>query len=403
MGATFRQESIGMTAELDGATETSRVVRLLLEQPHRFQLFQAIRILEQEAARQAIAQGRPAPPEVGGLDRGAAVHSPVRFHSSATLRYPTAAITRAWRGGAEDSGGESQERRHVTDLEVSCFGLVGPSGTLPAHYTSMVVERLRSFRDDTLKSFLDLFVTRFTALSYRAWSKYRQAIRYEQTVIAGRNSSWEVSTEPRDSVTTVVSALVGLAGHGVSSRMAVEDHAFYHYSSQFSRRVRPAEALERLLADQLHVSVRVEQFVGRWLELEPSDQTALAREGQPEGLHAQLGMGALLGKRVWDIESTFEVVLGPLRLRQLQSFLPGGHALIALADFLRFYAGPTYEIVLRLVLAGADVPPCRLGGDEEGQHGQSGQGGPRLGWTTWLVGGDGVGKDRTDTAFVLGG
>ena len=390
-----------MTAERSGSAEMNRVVRLLLEQPHRFQLFQAIRILEQEAAKEAIALGRPVPPEIGGLDRGAAVRSPVRFHATATLSYPTAVIARAWSEPPEDSVVERQEPGHVTDLEVSCFGLVGPAGTLPAHYTSMVVDRLRSFRDDTLKSFLDLFVTRLMALNYRAWSKYRQAIRYEQTAVAGRNTSWEVSTEPKDAVTTVVSALVGLAGQGLSSRMAVDDHAVFHYSSQFARGVRPAEALERLLADQLQVGVRVEQFVGRWLELESADQTALASESQPEGLHAQLGMGALLGKRVWDIESTFEVVLGPLRLGQLRAFLPGGHALKTLTDFLRFYAGPSYEIVLRLVLDAADVPPCRLGGDVERQQTRSLQGDPLLGWTTWLVGKDGAREDRADTAFVL--
>lgn len=391
-----------MSSDQGLSPEMTRLAKLVFEQPHQFEFFQAVRILEQEAAREAIAAGRTAPPEIGSFDQGVAVNSPVQFHSSATLRFPSGSITRAWRSETASDRHFTQSSPGITNLEVSCYGLIGPAGTLPAHYTSMVVDRLRHFRDDTLKSFLDLFVQRFVALNYRAWCKYRQVLRYEQALVSSRPDSWEISTKPIDSVTAGVSALVGLAGRGVSSRMAVEDDAVFRHSSHFSRTIRGAASLEQLVAEHLGVNVRVEQFVGRWLELEVSDQTSLASDAQPEGMHAQLGMGTLLGKRVWDVESTFEVILGPLTLSYLRRFLPGGHALQRLADFLRLYAGPTYEIVLRLVLSSAEVPPCRLGSASDMPAGETTNGGPRLGWTTWLVNPGGASEDRADTAFVLG-
>jgi type VI secretion system protein ImpH len=390
-----------MTAEPIALPESAALVRLLMEQPYRFELFQAIRILELEETRRALAEGRAAPPGVGGVDRGAAVHSPVRFLSSASLKFPASAITRAWVNESVEPLHPGDTGNRVTQLEVTCLGLIGTSGTLPSHYTSIIADRYRRFRDDTLKSFLDLFVQRFVGLNYRAWCKYRQDVRFEHAAISGRSSSWDTSSEPVDSFTAVVAALVGLAGHDVSSRMEVDDHVIFHYSSHFSRSVRTAASLEKLLRDQLSVDACVEQFVGRWLELELPDQTSLASRMLPEGLHAQLGQGALLGKRVWDIESTFEVILGPLTAGQLKQFLPGTPALARLADLLRLYAGLTFEIVVRLKLKASEVPCCRLGGMTLRGDGHATELDPLLGWTTWLVSQEGADLDRSDTAFAL--
>lgn len=375
-----------------------RVVQRLLEEPHQFQLFQAVRILEQEVAQQAMAKGRQPPPAVGGLDQGAAVRSGIRFHSAATLRFPTASIARANRSQPQASG-RSVGPPHVTDLELTCFGLVGPSGTLPPHYTSLIVERWSRYRDSTLREFLDIFLQRFVALHYRAWAKYRPDIQYEKAKVTSRGVSWDAAVEPRDAITSVVSSFVGLAGNGLTDRLAIDDHAIFHYSSHFARGPKTAVCLEAMLADLLSAAVKVEQFVGRWLELEPEDQTVLASPNMPEGQHAELGHGALLGKRVWDIESTFAVVVGPLNGSMFRQLLPGSRGLAAISDFLRLFAGPSYEIVVRLSLAAKEVPRCLLGGAEEGSAGSLG---PRLGWTTWLVPPAGSPCDRNDTAFAVG-
>jgi type VI secretion system protein ImpH len=385
-------------AGMSSGSDANRLVELLLEQPYRFEFFQAVRILEQEAVRRAHAEGSPLPAAVGGMEQGGAVRSGIRFRSAATLQFPPAAIMRAWQTGTEEAARPGAGLPHVTELELSCFGLVGPSGTLPPHYTSLVVERFRRHRDSTLREFLDIFLQRFAALHYRAWWKYRHDIRYEQAKVACRGVAWDAADEPRDAITSVVSSLVGLAGKGLTGRLAVDDEAIFHYSSHFSRGPRTAACLEDVLADLLNARVRVEQFVGRWLELEAADQTMLASQSAPEGQHARLGHGALLGKRVWDIESTFEVVVGPLKAGVFRRYLPGSHGLAAISDFLRLYAGPNYEILIRLAILASEVPPCRLGGDAERPAGGLG---PRLGWTTWLVPPAGSAVDRHDTTFSI--
>jgi len=374
-----------------GAAPTSRpILERLYREPQRFELFQAVRLLYAEAVADTVAADRTAPPPPGSRGLGALPGAAIRFHSSATLGFPSGAITAIRRDGDVGSAGAA------THVDVSCFGMIGPTGTLPQHYTALVVERSRRFRDTTLREFLDIFVQRMTALLCRAWAKYRPTVQQELTLLAGQRVSWDEAAEaPRDPVTTVVASLVGLGGRGLTHRLAAADDMVFRHAAHFSRQPRSAESLERLLRDVYQVPVRVEQFVGRWLELERPDQTALASRDRPEGLNARLGVDAIAGRRVWDVESTFEVAVGPLAAADFRSRLPGTERLAALGDLLRLYAGPQFEIRVRLVLAAAAVPPCRLGGDEQGMP----LSGSRLGWTTWL--GGGPPRDRHDAMFTV--
>jgi type VI secretion system protein ImpH len=389
-----------MNSEPSAALQSLLVTRLI-EEPYRFDLFQAIRILEHEVARSAAALGKSVPPLVGGLERGAGVDTGIRFQAAASLRFPTASVTRV----QQHSSHAVRQAPHTDDtqvfeLEQSCLGLVGPAGTLPPHYTSLVVDRYRRHRDTTLREFLDVFVHRLVALNYRAWAKYRPEVGYEQERVTSRGVVWTSSAVPQAPATAIAASFVGIGGDGLADRMAVTDETIFSYVGFFSRGPRSAASFEHVLADLLELPVVVNQFVGRWLELEESDQTSLASVGRPQGVHAQLGSGALAGKRAWDIASTFEIAIGPVDWHAFQSFLPGQPAFVALADFVRLAVGASFRVMLRLVLEAPDVPQCRLG---EEQVGGLGSREARLGWSTWLVSSQGASADRSDTAFTLCG
>jgi type VI secretion system protein ImpH len=370
------------------------MIERLCEEPQRFELFQAVRLLYAAAVEEAKASGHPTPSAVGSRGSDAVRGAAIRFHSSPTLGFPQGAITAIRIDPPADPAGHGSGSMAHVDL--ACFGMIGPSGTLPRHYSSLVVERFRRFRDTALREFLDIFVQRMTALLCRAWAKYRPAVQHEATSFIGVGATWDEAAEsPRDPVTAAVASLVGLGGKGLAGRLVTGDDVVFRHAAHFSRQPRSAESLERLLSDIYRVPVRVEQFVGRWLELEQPDQTALASRDQPEGLNARLGVDAIAGCRVWDVESTFEVAVGPLSATDFGSRLPGATRLAALGDLLRLYAGPQFEIRVRRVLAADAVPPCRLGGDEQGMA----LSGSRLGWTTWLGGGPAY--DRRDAVFAV--
>jgi type VI secretion system protein ImpH len=371
------------------------ILEQLYAEPQRFELFQAVRLLYADAAEEAAAAGAAAPPLIGSRENSALSRTVLRFHSSPTLGFPQGAITAIRREPPSEAEGDGAVGH--THLDLACFGMIGPSGTLPRHYSSLVVERYRRFRDTTLREFLDIFVQRMAALLCRAWAKYRPALQQELTTFTGTGAAWDEAAEaPRDPVTAAVASLVGLGGRGLSNRLVASDDFVLRHAAHFSRQPRSAESLERMLRDVFCAPVRVEQFVGRWLELERPDQTALASRDRPEGLNARLGVDAIAGRRVWDVESTFEVAVGPLSAADFRSRLPGTERLAALGDLLRLYAGPQFEIRVRLVLAAAAVPPCQLGGDEQATD----LSGARLGWTTWLGGGPAY--DRGDAMFAVG-
>ena len=84
----------------------------------------------------------------------------------------------------------------------------------------------------------------------------------------------------------------------------------------------------------LHLTeVKIEQFVGHWMRLPAGDRTRLGSGTAG----AQLGIGAVLGSRVWDRRRRFRVRFGPLTLAEYEAFLPGGKALPRLVALVRQY------------------------------------------------------------------
>ena len=99
------------------------------------------------------------------------------------------------------------------------------------------------------------------------------------------------------------------------------------------------------------------------------------------GRNTALGVSAVAGERVWDVEGKFRVRLGPLSLATFLAFLPDPDpvperkAFFVLSHLIRLYVGPELDFDIQLVLRAAEVPPCRLGTDQPTA---------RLGWNTWF-------------------
>jgi type VI secretion system protein ImpH len=87
----------------------------------------------------------------------------------------------------------------------------------------------------------------------------------------------------------------------------------------------------------------------------------------------QLGISATIGDRVWNCQTRFCIVAGPMSLADYLRLLPGGASLTRLVSVVRNYVGLELDWDLKLILRQADVPQTKLG--------SLGQ----LGWTTWLL------------------
>ena len=147
------------------------------------------------------------------------------------------------------------------------------------------------------------------------------------------------------------------------------DLAKLHYSGLLSGQVRNAAGLEAILSDFLKLPVVIEEFIGHWMEL-PEEGRFRLGESPATGA---LGTTTLLGACVWDCQSKFRVLLGPLDLTDYLEFLPGGEGLKRLSAIVKNYIGDELSWDLNLIMKRKEVPPIRLG--------LAGQ----LGWTTIMT------------------
>src|SRR5690625_4699135 len=297
--------------------------RLLQIHQENDDFYQLVRLLE----RQARLEKNIGAGSLIGSDYAAA-DEPLRFHSTHQTGFPGRALERLWQ---ESVPGDSSSQR--THLAVNFMGLTGPTGTLPRHYTNLVQERLRH-RDRALADFLDLFNHRLIALFYRAWAKYRLPVQYEDHARA----------EQRDPITRALRALAG-------QQPFQQQETQLYYGGHFARHTRSAAALQHMLQDFLGHPVTIESFIGQWLPIQPADRAVLGRLGR----NHHLGSGILIGKRVWDVQSKFRIIIGPLRQSDYEQLLPDRQRFQELSRLVNSYTPQHLNVELKFLINQQDT------------------------------------------------
>lgn len=303
-----------------------------------------------EAARHGSDRDR----SIGG--DAAAADEVVRFGAAVGQRY-----------GADEIVASRATDNSAVEVTVGFMGLTGPSGVLPEHYSARVVDHRRE-RDPALGSFFDLFNHRALSHFWRAWAKYRLPVAFESG--GGRLDD------------PFSRALLALTGLGVAGE-PVSEQALLPMFGGMSRRVRSAAALRRIIAGSYGLPVEVVELEGRWVDLDPADQTRLG------SAFATLGIDAVAGAAVWDVGSQFRVRLGPLDFARFRSFFDADGPRAALTDTIRRAVGGNVDFTIQLVLRRDDVPMLRL--DDPASP-------AALGQSTWLLAGPAE-SDRTEAVL----
>lgn len=315
------------------AAHYDRWLKRLSDEPYRFDFYQTLRRIE---------SAHPALPRLGEAVRPA--DEPVRLSQPAELNFAPAPIH-----------GISFRSEGPPLLTQRIFGLLGPNGPLPLHMTELARERQQHHADPGLLRFIDLLNHRFTLLFYRAWAQAQPSLSLDR---------------PNDQqFARRLGALSGIGNDTQLGRDAAGDASKLHFTGRLARQTRDADGLLAWVRSEFHAPVRIEQWCGHWMPLAGDERTRIRSLGNPE-LGQQLGRGAVLGSSVWDVQSKFRIVIGPLREARYHAFLPGGGDLARLQAMVRQWVGLEFEWDLKLILAHADVPRLRLG--RSGELGRSG-------------------------------
>lgn len=317
--------------------EKGSLKNLLLDEPYRFEFFQAVRLLEKISSDKKPVGSEALPDE-----------EIVRFRSHVSFNFPASEIQKI----QEEFVGESDEKK--LEMFVNFMGMVGMSGVMPLPYTELVASRAR-YKDDSMWAFLDIFSHRMISMFFRAWEKYRFPIGYERG---------------NDKFTAYLFDFAGLGTGGIRGRMSLEDESLLPYSGLIAQKPHSSNALANILSDYFGVSAKVIQFYGQWLDLDKNSITKLG------SANSNLSQTAIIGTRIWDQQSKFRIRLGAMNFKQFQAFLPNGTAHEALKSIIRFMTGLEFDFDLRLVLKAKQVPSCILTTRAKRR--------PMLGWSSWL-------------------
>lgn len=316
----------------------------LQKAPYKFNFYQALRHIE---------CNHPDAPRFGQSLKPA--DDPIRLAQQPSMAFAPSAIA------AYEDGEAGRPPR----LETFFFGIFGPNGPMPLHFTEYARDRLHNADDPTLCRFADIFHHRMLSLFYRAWADTQPTISYERP--------------NEDRFARYVGTTCGLGMSSLQQRDEMPDNAKLYHAGILSNQTRSAEGLQTIISNFFQLPVKVEQFVGHWIKL-PEDCLCRLGESPDSG---SLGMNTVIGARVWDCQSRFRIVLGPLDIDQYQRLLPSGNSLQRLVSIVKNYIGMELSWDIQLILEKRQAPLLKLGKNAQ------------LGWTTWLKK-DSFDKDHQD-------
>jgi type VI secretion system protein ImpH len=288
----------------------------------------------------------PELPRLGEARRPA--DEPVRLGQDPELTFAPANLARV------DLRGE------LPRILVRFLGLWGPQGPLPLHLTEFAHERVRNYADPTLARFADVFHHRLLLGFYRAWRMAQPTASRDR--------------QERDRFRVYVGSVFGMGTPALASRDTVPDDSKRFFGGTLARAAPNPDGLADVMGVYLQLPVKVKTFAPRWMALPREQRSRLGRGGDA----ARLGVGAVLGARVYDAQHHFSIRIGPAPLAAYEQLLPGAAWQVRVRDWVRTYVGEEYGVRATLSLHAREVPEVRLG--------RSG----RLGWTTWL----GAWRDR---------
>lgn len=357
-----------------GRRSPRHLIREIQERGPEFRLFQAVRLLALDSKKEGST---------------AAVPDSIRFSSPLSLGFPASEIASvgarhprakqsAENAGTEESGNRTPEAvgDSELDLTVSFMGMTGPSGALPVSYTELLIDRRHQYRDTTAHKFLDIFTHRAVSLFYQAWRKHRFYLAYE----AGNTGGFS-----RNLLDILGVGLQHLQSRLASASASIPDRFLIHYAGLLSQKPMTASNMAALVRGFFGVDARLESYIGQWISLPATEQSAL--DGRP----CTLGQTTFLGEQLWDRQTKICLKIGPLSRQQFEQLMPDQSGLSALRELVRFCVGLTLECDVRLVLQRQDIPAPKLAAAHAA---------PRLGYNLWLNSSLPT-RDADETCFAL--
>ena len=315
----------------------AHILNQLLSRGHEFSFVQVLRL-----ARKILESGKRRDlPDVSWLDK-------LRIRPELSLAFPAADV------------GRVEQTEDGLSITATFLSLYGSSSPLPTFYTEELLAEAAEDRS-ALRGFYDLFHQRLYQLYFQCWNKYNLLYRMVEE---------EYPLEQHRLL-----CLIGLAEDEMLAQVP-DGRRMLRYVGLLSTFPRSAYGLKAMLEELLApCKVRIAQNIFRRVPIPPDQRLCLGVSG------CRLGVDAVLGSHVDDIQGKFRIEIGPLTWEQYNNLLPGTVLHDKLSKWVRFYVTSPLDVDLRLILAAGEARPLRLGDPEA-----------RLGLNSWSFAGDSLGE-----------
>ncbi|SHE43134.1 type VI secretion system baseplate subunit TssG [Vibrio gazogenes] len=214
-------------------------------------------------------------------------------------------------------------------IECAYYNIYGLDGPLPEPFSEMMIDDLHDGQGG-MKAFINIFNHRIHALRY---------------LIQAQHSYTLASSDASHSY--IGQCLLALSGHSLPQQRRLSGQ---HPSDLIALSGHLANCrlnfptICRVMQTVLNLPViELQSLLGRWLTVQKQDQTLLGESNH------RLGGEATLGKRVWDQQAAFGLVVGPVSHRRLAQLVPGGEDFPKLKQLVTWLAEKRCDCFMTIV------------------------------------------------------
>ncbi len=335
---------------------------LYFKEAYRFNFFQAVKLLEAQWRYRLRERGLPDTLPSGGAPTPE--EESVRFRSTVSQAFQASDVGEIDPLPLDDG---------PPIIQVNFMGLAGARGPLPHYFTKLVRDRVR-VGDTSLRDFLDLFNHRLISLLYRTRQCNRPSLNTRASeehpfghylmCIAGAGAKGTCE------------AFDALKDERAEPKFHIFARDLIMYCGLLWQRERSMDGLTRLLGHFFEREFTGRELCGKWLRLHEDERTRLSAG---KITFNKLGATTIVGCRVWDAQSGFELSTEPMSWQDFSDFLPTGRYFTSFVKLVNFYTRSAFDFHLNVQVKGDEVMANRPTLSVKGQM--------RLGWTSWIMSG----------------
>lgn len=324
------------------------VIQQLQEDPHGFQLMQALCIL-------LHWQGEC------GHSREQVLKHTIRFENSVALEFPASEVA-----GLKVSQAKGEMK---IELVAACFGLLGLGGTLPLAVTERIASVRKGEGNAAPFAFMNMLSQRLSAQFFQAWAKNR----LEHT---------DGGQLP------LLLAFAGKPQHGAGEPHGIPPNAIGYYAALIGGYPVAANTISRVLTEYFNMPVELEPFFPVWDEIPEKRRSTLGSR------NPKLGYGAVLGQRLRRRDIAVRLIITSRCTADTERFLPRQTTVRALENMLSLFGLGRLKIAVCIKLPPSHLQRVTLTSKTDAAR--------RLGWDAFLVGRNGrVTRDSIEYLLPL--